>query len=197
MGTRNLTIVKHNGEYKVAQYGQWDGYPSGQGLTVLAFARKLSKVNTLLEFTRKVDAVKVASLEYMNDIDNRVKSGEIKDWRKSYPELSRDTCAEILDMIMERPPGIILQDDINFAADSLFCEWAYVIDLDESTFEAYVGFNQTPLEPGDRFFFLNDKRQRDYREDYYPIKLYPGARWSLRELPTEDEFLGTFREEEV
>lgn len=25
MGTRNLTIVYSNGEYKVAQYGQWDG----------------------------------------------------------------------------------------------------------------------------------------------------------------------------
>lgn len=26
MGTRNLTIVYSNGEYKVAQYGQWDGF---------------------------------------------------------------------------------------------------------------------------------------------------------------------------
>lgn len=25
MGTRNLTIVYSNGEYKVAQYGQWMG----------------------------------------------------------------------------------------------------------------------------------------------------------------------------
>ena len=28
MGTRNLTCVFKDGEYKVAQYGQWDGYPS-------------------------------------------------------------------------------------------------------------------------------------------------------------------------
>lgn len=31
MGTRNLTAVYLDGQYKVAQYGQWDGYPEGQG----------------------------------------------------------------------------------------------------------------------------------------------------------------------
>src|SRR4051812_12220434 len=37
MGTRHLTCVVQNGEYRVAQYGQWDGYPDGQGETVVAF----------------------------------------------------------------------------------------------------------------------------------------------------------------
>ena len=37
MGTRNLTVVYVDGEYRVAQYGQWDGYPSGQGMTCLKF----------------------------------------------------------------------------------------------------------------------------------------------------------------
>ena len=27
MGTRNLTAVYLDGEYKIAQYGQWDGLP--------------------------------------------------------------------------------------------------------------------------------------------------------------------------
>lgn len=27
MGTRHLTAVVIDGDYKVAQYGQWDGYP--------------------------------------------------------------------------------------------------------------------------------------------------------------------------
>jgi hypothetical protein len=40
MGTRNLTmVINHQGEKKVAQYGQWDGYPSGVGVCVLAFLR--------------------------------------------------------------------------------------------------------------------------------------------------------------
>jgi hypothetical protein len=41
MGTRNLTMVISKGEYKIAQYGQWDGYPSGQGSVVLNFLMNL------------------------------------------------------------------------------------------------------------------------------------------------------------
>jgi hypothetical protein len=39
MGTRHLTMVVSNNETKVAQYGQWDGYPEGQGVTILTFLR--------------------------------------------------------------------------------------------------------------------------------------------------------------
>lgn len=37
MGTRHLIAAKVDGEYKLAQYGQWDGYPEGQGVAVLDF----------------------------------------------------------------------------------------------------------------------------------------------------------------
>ena len=37
MGTRHMIAVVNNGKYRVAQYGQWDGYPSGQGVGVLGF----------------------------------------------------------------------------------------------------------------------------------------------------------------
>lgn len=39
MGTRHLICVQHNNEYKVAKYGQWDGYPSGQGAGILEFLK--------------------------------------------------------------------------------------------------------------------------------------------------------------
>ena len=40
MGTRNLTmVINQEGETKVAQYGQWDGYPSGVGASVLSFLK--------------------------------------------------------------------------------------------------------------------------------------------------------------
>lgn len=37
MGTRSLVVVKMDGAYRVAQYGQWDGGADGVGLAVLNF----------------------------------------------------------------------------------------------------------------------------------------------------------------
>ena len=51
MGTRNLTIVKADEVTRVAQYCQWDGYPSGQGATVLDFLHKAN----LEKFKEKVE----------------------------------------------------------------------------------------------------------------------------------------------
>jgi hypothetical protein len=34
MGARHLTIIRDNGKM-LHHYGQWDGYPSGQGVIVL------------------------------------------------------------------------------------------------------------------------------------------------------------------
>ena len=53
MGTRNLTCVFVNGEYKVAQYCQWDGYPSGQGLTILNFLLGKPTVDSKDFYTNK------------------------------------------------------------------------------------------------------------------------------------------------
>ncbi|KAF2194392.1 hypothetical protein K469DRAFT_773578, partial [Zopfia rhizophila CBS 207.26] len=36
-GTRHLICVFHKGRFVVAQYGQWDGYPEGQGVTLMKF----------------------------------------------------------------------------------------------------------------------------------------------------------------
>ena len=34
MGTRHITAVVAEGQFVVAQYGQWDGYPLGQEMTL-------------------------------------------------------------------------------------------------------------------------------------------------------------------
>ena len=87
-------------------------------------------------------------------------------------------------MIRGSESGLALGDDLEFAADSLFCEWAWVIDLDKETFGCYEGSNaETPLTEGDRFYFLRDQEEHGY----YGIRLKKS--WDLDALPDEKTFL--------
>lgn len=188
MGTRNLTAVYVNGEYKIAQYGQWDGYPEGQGMTVLSFARTIVDTDARAAFAEKVRKCRWITEEELERRNAKIGSGEVKDWRKVWPELSRDTCAGILEMVAKSNDGLALSNALDFAADSVFCEWAWVIDLDAGTFEGYEGFNTTPLTEEDRFYFLRDQEENGYNG----VKLV--AKWSLNELPTNEDFLAAFEE---
>ena len=195
MGTRNLTIVFDAGEYRVAQYGQWDGYPEGQGLTCLRFIRDQMNENEFresLSHIKYIDAEKLSNMwkDYGGGEDGLISMKDADRFRATFPEFSRDTGAEILSMIYNhRLTTNCLEDSITFAADSLFCEWAYVIDFDTRRFEVYKGFNKTPLTENDRFWFL-----RKYEDGaYHGIRI--AASWDLDDLPTDEAFLAAFKDE--
>ena len=190
MGTRNLTMVVHEGKTKVGQYGQWDGYPSGQGSTVLSFLKKtdLNHFKSQLKKCKFLTKYKQTEMKkFMKSIgaENGWMNGtQAEKYYVKYPYLSRDHAADILELIDEsKDKTIWLNDSSSFAADSLFCEWAYVIDLDRNTLEVYEGFNHTPLKEGDRFFGL--KTEKD--SGYSPIKLI--ATFNIDSLPTEEDFI--------
>ena len=180
MGTRNLTCVKLDGKYPIAQYGQFDGYPSGQGVTVYRFVKGLTRKKYRI-FLRKLRAAQEMS------------EGECgKIWQDThatftgYPELMCGTAADILELVRKSPAGIKLVNHLMFASDSLFCEWTYVIDLDKrpQTLEVYVGFNKRPVPAGERF--ANMPRCEVHRNyEYYPIvHLHTFPLWKL---PTTEE----------
>lgn len=204
MGTRNLTIVYHEGKYKLAQYCQWDGYPSGQGIDVLRFTAKMVglKVNrdTFLQNLDKChEATEDEFGRYWKEITGKeltrfVSFEASKKFAAVHPQLDRDLGAKVLELITSSSNGLPLQNAIDFAANSLSCEWAYVLDFDKNTFEVYKGFNTTPLNEGERFASL---KQVKY-DTYYPIKLL--KKWALTALPSEEEFLkltGNEEEEEI
>lgn len=179
MGTRHLIAVQLDGKYKVAQYGQWDGYPSGQGATVLGFLGKYNRK----EFEAKVRAAQwITDAEIDKVNDDIKKTGE--GWKKKYPELTRDTGAEILQLVNDSPPGIKLKDSLSFATDGLFCEWAYVIDLDKNTLEVFKGFNKKPLKKGERFRGM--KPEKDASPKYTAVKLVKS--YPLDSLPAQEQF---------
>lgn len=175
MGTRNLTMVYVNKDYRVAQYGQWDGYPEGQGVTVLSFLHDFNKE----AFLKNLSECKILKTDQ-----------ELEEATPS-PSLSRNTAAGILRLIETAPQ--LLYSSLDFAGDSLMCEWAYVIDFDRNTFEVYKGFNKNELGPEDRFH--NIPISTYVPQDslpYQQVKLV--VAWDLDSLPTQDEFLEAFKE---
>lgn len=192
MGTRHLICIVKDNNYKVAQYGQWDGYPEGQGLNILKFLKDEFIKNKFKEKLQKsVTFINDKELEYrwrnMGAIEYpRVSIKISKEFRKKYPENHRDTGSKILNIIQNTSKQLKLINDLNFAEDSSYCEWGYVIDLDKNTFEIYKGFNMKPLLKNERFYFLQKQNT-----GYYPIKHI--VTYNLRELPFEEEFLNYFK----
>lgn len=65
------------------------------------------------------------------------------------PWSSRDLGSKVLSYVMESPDGSpVCNNSWEFAKDSLFCEWAYVVDLDADTLEVYRGFQEAPHTDG-------------------------------------------------
>lgn len=124
MGTRNLIIVKYNNQIKVAQYGQWDGYPSGVGQGIVDFLYKTD----LNEFKEKIKACQFMPREKLEKMTDE----QYKKLLDEQPQFSRDTADEVLDMIMANKKKVFkLKNSINFGFDDIFCEWLYIIDLDK------------------------------------------------------------------
>ncbi|KAL2159158.1 hypothetical protein VTH06DRAFT_2590 [Thermothelomyces fergusii] len=166
MGTRHLICVFWKGKWFLAQYGQFDGYPEGQGVKIFSF----------LSYAQNIENLK-AGLEHhiyqptKEDIDainaecdawdqNREAQGlpyqrNMFGINQLYPSLARETSAGILGIIArasqpeseneteggagKNPKRVPVLLELEFANDALFCEWAYVIDLDTEVFEIYGG----------------------------------------------------------
>lgn len=186
MGTRHLIAVQLDGEYRIAQYGQWDGYPSGQGETVIEFLKSWDRPL----FEGKLRAASFLTEAEIKEINATIKREDLGEkWQNRWPALTRDAGATVLSTVQNSAPGLKLKNSIDFAGDSLFCEFAYIIDLDKNTLELFSGFNTRPLEKGDRFFGAKPDedsasvhKKPDGSPKYLPIRL--AKSWSLEKLPT-------------
>lgn len=205
MGTRNLTMVVLGGEYKVAQYGQWDGYPEGQGLQALQIMRKIVENGEIEKFKEQISAVyeitpeiyarmlwecggtgltaeKLVEAEKRNPLVSIIPDDVLEEYLKKYPQMSRDTGANILQLIMDAKKLFCVSNNLGFAGggNAFACEWAYLVDLDRETLEVYT-FNCVPLGKDDRFYFLQAESKR------YPIKMIKS--YNLNALPEDDKFV--------
>lgn len=179
MGTRNLTMVQLNNEIKVAQYGQWDGEPDGQGVTVLEFCSNKANLEKLKERLSHVsfleDETEIQHLTELLKQDDK----ETIEWFDTF--ISRDVCANILMNIINSTGDVKLHNNFNFGYDGLCCEWAYLVNLDTNKLEVYYGGSTFCLKENERFY------NKDSNDGYYGIKLI--QEYDLNDLPSEEDFI--------
>lgn len=188
----------------------YQGYPEVQGIKALQFVSDPDKVARL---TRNLDKLYEPTQEQHDEINRTMRefqseagarlqelknqgfrSGneEFDDIRhRAYrpmvytcPSLASDTSAGILELIAnaEKPLPVVI--DIEFVGNGLFCEWAYVVDLDAGVLEVYEGKNETESRiGGTRFEHLKGMESRNGAG--------PELRgsWKFSNLPSEEAFL--------
>lgn len=215
MGTRGAFGVIIGEKEKIG-YNQYDSYPGGKGVQNLRWLRGVVQEEYIDSVKALADACVVVSDEKVptaKDVrrlkpftDLSVSEQSTKDWYC----LTRGTHGDIAQMLR---CGYIL-DSAEFPLDSLFCEWAYILDLDLEVFEVYAGFRKElpakgrwagrPTADEDLENF-KEHLVSCHRKDLDPwkpevseykavelIRSYP-----LSDLPTDEEFIQIDREEEA
>lgn len=144
MGTRSAIGFHVNGQDKL-MYNQFDGYPTYMGERVFKDAMRLKKNLGWKKLKQKVE--NIISIDM--DSDDKPSGNDFKKYKKLHdPSVStggdwysllRNLQGNLYDVVKA---GIMLEAN-NFIHDSLFCEWAYIINLDTKKLEIYAGFQQS------------------------------------------------------
>lgn len=140
MGTRGMIGLVSDGTV-YGTYNHYDSYPRALGVNIAAFvtyvkdvgAERIKEQVTRLRFVSEDAAPTALDRKRLSHLtDTGVSTGE--DWyavlRNAQGNLKAYLDAEVW------------VDQLSFAGDSLFCEWAYLVNLDDSTVEFYKGFNK-------------------------------------------------------
>jgi hypothetical protein len=135
MGTRNLTkVIDKDGIVRVAQYGQFDGYPSGQGVNALVHAYNYRQIEKGLAKVRWATEEEVEEIINKFPEANYFGTEDNKTFDLYYPNLIRETCADILGVVAWSVGEVILVDNSDFEQDELFCEGVYTVDFQKRKF---------------------------------------------------------------
>jgi len=207
MGTRGAFGVIIGEEEKIG-YNQLDSYPEGKGVENLRWLRnanvpiirKQARDARLVGDNVKPTPEDIAALKAATDLS--VSEQSTDDWYC----LTRGTHGDIGAML---ECGYI-HDWHTFPLDSLYCEWAYIVDIDKEVFEVYSGFQRTlplagrwagrptPEEDAARYAAHLDYAKKVGREPWEkPVAEFKAvelvAWWKFDNLPSDEEFLGLFR----
>lgn len=170
MGTRGCYGF-HLGKIDKVTYNHMDSYPTWLGVNVMSFINE----------TPDIEMKEVASCIELVDEDSKPTPKQIKAY-KGYAntDVSTKSLKDWYCLLRETQGDLTpyknglthMIDSHDFLKDSLFCEWAYIINVDTGELEIYRGFNTRKyVKGGGRYarFTLDDNPQRGKR--YYGVTL--------------------------
>jgi hypothetical protein len=147
MGTRGLTkVIDKDNVIKVAQYGQWDHYPEGQGAKILS-------ILTTDRYAVEELELALDKCYFISDTDREViysdyntrypETTHMKKFSSMLPSFSRDTCGDILNVVRWSAGPVPLVDEREFENDDLFCEGVYTLNYQTREFISW--FNEDTI----------------------------------------------------
>lgn len=142
MGTRGSYGFFKDGESKLT-YNHFDSYPTGLGFEVVKFIKKHSnkELNNMFD---SLALVKEKDYPTQQEEVNLKKLGfgtEYKNKKLTWYEILG---SHFGDLNLYSNGLNYMIDYTDFIKESLFCEWAYIINLNSNELEIYVGFQKEP-----------------------------------------------------
>lgn len=220
MSTRGMAGIAFGGKIK-ASFNRFDSYPSALGVEVLLQAKELgldiAEACAQFERMQAVDISEDPSMEQERAllVDHPPAPREPNDWDIDSKLTAAERYAKVRDaesrwsVLLDFPQNVNLvrmlasgyyhEDGTKFCRDNLFCEWAFVIDLDRKELQAYCGkyyAEERSIAPGGTIDDLPcaldavEVGKWGWRaEPEVGNQMAMVARWPLAELPTEDQML--------
>ena len=187
MSTRGLYGIRKNGVDKCT-YNHSDSYPSWLGKKVLEFCatnsvERLSRLFDNIEMVtedgtpteEQIEICKKAGYVNLN-VSNQSES----DWYCLLRNLQGNFKAYT--ECIEKNSRVFMTKGDGFIKDSLFCEYAYIINIDDEVLEYYEGFQEEP-QIDNRYGTTPDS------DGYYPCKLVFTIPLEEIELNNVDNFV--------
>lgn len=161
MGTRGCYGFRKNGIDKFT-YNHFDSYPDGLGRDILSFCKhtSLAEMNEIYDRLILVNENSTPTPEQITECSDYYDGNVSRQTPEDWYCLLRKTQG---DLNVYRAGLKYMIDNHDFIKDSLFCEYAYIINLDTKKLEFWVGFQKTPHK-GNRY-------GAEANRGYYPCKM--------------------------
>mgnify|MGYP004464857035 FL=1 len=177
MSTRGLYGFRKDGIDKCT-YNHSDSYPEQLGRRILTFCKN-NTTESLSDFFERIvlvngdsiptkDQIQYLSDAYFEDGEdwyNALMSAQKEDEDCYWYDVLRNVQGNFVayQKLLDSEDTVYMTNDISFIRNSLYCQYAYIVNLDEGVLECYVGF-QKKKQKENRY----GTRKRNC---YYPCRL--------------------------